>query len=141
MAKKAGRKANTTVSLRVAKLKSRLRQLILMDCYSKDEIFEILVEEFGVSERTIDRVYLSTKGEIIKRMSSLEEEELEKIKRMNLNRLEALIEITFDKNKYGDCIKAIETQNRMVGMNDQNIKLAGELNNNVSFDIKVGDED
>lgn len=90
-------------------LQKELAREMIMSCYPYNTIIMYLECCYGLSHDTAkNRVSTAAQEFILS-------EQFKDWKNMNLMRLDNILYKTYEAGKYGDAIKAIDTQNKMVG--------------------------
>lgn len=102
--------------------------------YENSDIIERLKEEFGYSDNSARKVVDKVK----KKLKQLLEKKYDKIAEENINRLEAIIDETYEQRKYNEMLKAIDTLNKIGGVYTTKLDINANLNN--EFVIKVRED-
>ena len=102
--------------------------------YENSDIIERLKDEFGYSDNSARKLVDKVK----KKLKQLLERKYDKIAEENINRLEAIIDETYEQRKYNEMLKAIDTLNKICGVYTTKLDINANLNN--EFVIKVRDE-
>lgn len=102
--------------------------------YENSDIIERLKEEYGYSDNSARKVVDKVK----KKLKQLLERKYDKIAEENINRLEAIIDETYEQRKYNEMMKAIELMGKLTGAFTTKVDINANLNN--EFVIKVRDE-
>ena len=102
--------------------------------YENSDIIERLKDEYGYSDNSARKVVDKVK----KKLKHLLERKYDKIAEENINRLEAIIDETYEQRKYNEMMKAIELMGKLTGAFTTKVDINANLNN--EFVIKVRDE-
>lgn len=102
--------------------------------YENSDIIERLKEEFGYSDNSARKLVDKVK----KKLKQLLERKYDKIAEENINRLEAIIDETYEQRKYNEMLKAIDLMGKLTGAYTTKLDINANLNN--EFVIKVRDE-
>lgn len=102
--------------------------------YENSDIIERLKEEYGYSDNSARKLVDKVK----KKLKQLLERKYDKIAEENINRLEAIIDETYEQRKYNEMLKAVDTLNKLTGAYTTKVDINANLNN--EFVIKVRDE-
>lgn len=102
--------------------------------YENSDIIERLKEEYGYSDNSARKVVDKVK----KKLKQLLERKYDKIAEENINRLEAIIDETYEQKKYNDMLKAIDLMGKFTGAFTTKLDINGTLNQ--EFKIKIRDE-
>lgn len=102
--------------------------------YENSDIIERLKEEYGYSDNSARKVVDKVK----KKLKNLLEKKYDKIAEENINRLEAIIDETYEQRKYNEMMKAIELMGKFTGAFTTKLDINGTLNQ--EFKIKIRDE-
>ena len=102
--------------------------------YENSDIIERLKEEFGYSDNSARKVVDKVK----KKLKQLLERKYDKIAEENINRLEAIIDETYEQKKYNEMLKAIDTLNKIGGVYTTKLDINGTLNQ--EFTIKIRED-
>lgn len=114
-----------------------LKELILMG-RPKTDVIEYLMGEWDMGEKPAQMLINEQCREIKELMKS--KDLVKKIRDKNITRLEAVIEHSYYNGRMADCIRAIEVQNRMFGLDNYNVNMNGELHNNLVFKVEIDGE-
>ena len=79
--------------------------------YENSDIIDRLKEEYGYSDNSARKVVDKVK----KKLKHLLERKYDKIAEENINRLEAIIDETYEQRKYNEMMKAIELMGKLTG--------------------------
>lgn len=105
--------------------------------WSKQDIIDRIVEEFGYSEKTaLYKLYVEANKLLESKMIYKAEE----LARRNLERLECVIEEAYDRGDNKLILNAIDLQNKTCGLYNTNVTLKNGTNENDKFIIKLLDE-
>lgn len=102
--------------------------------YENSDIIERLKEEYGYSDNSARKLVDKVK----KKLKQLLERKYDKIAEENINRLEAIIDETYEQRKYNEMLKAIDLMGKLTGAYTTKLDINANLNN--EFVIKVRDE-
>ena len=102
--------------------------------YENSDIIERLKEEFGYSDNSARKLVDKVK----KKLKQLLERKYDKIAEENINRLEAIIDETYEEKRYNEMLKAIDTLNKMGGVYTTKVDINGTLNQD--FVIKIRED-
>ena len=102
--------------------------------YENSDIIERLKEEYGYSDNSARKLVDKVK----KKLKQTLERKYDKIAEENINRLEAIIDETYEQRKYNEMLKSIDLLNKMGGIYTTRLDINANLNN--EFVIKVRDE-
>ena len=102
--------------------------------YENSDIIERLKEEYGYSDNSARKLVDKVK----KKLKQTLERKYDKIAGENINRLEAIIDETYEQRKYNEMLKSIDLLNKMGGIYTTRLDINANLNN--EFVIKVRDE-
>lgn len=102
--------------------------------YENSDIIERLKEEFGYSDNSARKLVDKVK----KKLKQLLERKYDKIAEENINRLEAIIDETYEQSKYNEMMKAIELMGKLTGAFTTKLDINANLNN--EFVIKVRED-
>lgn len=102
--------------------------------YENSDIIERLKEEFGYSDNSARKVVDKVK----KKLKNLLERKYDKIAEENINRLEAIIDETYEQRKYNEMLKAIDLMGKLTGIYTTKVDINANLNN--EFVIKVRED-
>lgn len=102
--------------------------------YENSDIIERLKEEYGYSDNSARKLVDKVK----KKLKQLLEKKYDKIAEENINRLEAIIDETYEQRKYNEMLKAIDLMGKLTGAYTTKLDINANLNN--EFVIKVRDE-
>ena len=102
--------------------------------FENSDIIERLKDEFGYSDNSARKLVDKVK----KKLKQLLERKYDKIAEENINRLETIIDETYEQRKYNEMLKAIDTLNKIGGVYTTKVDINANLNN--EFVIKVRDE-
>ena len=102
--------------------------------YENSDIIERLKEEYGYSDNSARKLVDKVK----KKLKQLLERKYDKIAEENINRLEAIIDETYEQRKYNEMLKAIDLMGKLTGAYTTKLDINGTLNQ--EFKIKIRDE-
>ena len=102
--------------------------------YENSDIIERLKEEFGYSYNSARKVVDKVK----KKLKQLLERKYDKIAEENINRLEAIIDETYEQRKYNEMLKAIDLMGKLTGAYTTKVDINGTLNQD--FVIKIRED-
>lgn len=102
--------------------------------YENSDIIERLKEDFGYSDNSARKVVDKVK----KKLKNLLEKKYDKIAEENINRLEAIIDETYEQRKYNEMMKAIELMGKFTGAFTTKLDINGTLNQ--EFTIKIRED-
>ena len=102
--------------------------------YENSDIIERLKEEYGYSDNSARKLVDKVK----KKLKQLLERKYDKIAEENINRLEAIIDETYEQKKYNEMLKAIDLMGKLTGAYTTKVDINGTLNQD--FKIKIRDE-
>ena len=102
--------------------------------YENSDIIERLKDEFGYSDNSARKLVDKVK----KKLKQLLERKYDKIAEENINRLEAIIDETYEQRKYNEMLKAIDLMGKLTGAYTTKVDINGTLNQD--FKIKIRDE-
>lgn len=102
--------------------------------FENSDIIERLKEEYGYSDNSARKVVDKVK----KKLKQLLEKKYDKIAEENINRLEAIIDETYEQRKYNEMLKAIDTLNKIGGVYTTKLDINGTLNQ--EFTIKIRED-
>ena len=102
--------------------------------YENSDIIERLKEEYGYSDNSARKLVDKVK----KKLKQLLERKYDKIAEENINRLEAIIDETYEQRKYNEMLKAIDLMGKLTGAYTTKVDINGTLNQD--FKIKIRDE-
>ena len=99
--------------------------------YENSDIIERLKDEFGYSDNSARKLVDKVK----KKLKQLLERKYDKIAEENINRLEAIIDETYEQRKYNEMLKAIDLMGKLTGAYTTKVDINGTLNQ--EFKIKI----
>ena len=102
--------------------------------YENSDIIERLKEEFGYSDNSARKLVDKVK----KKLKQLLERKYDKIAEENINRLEAIIDETYEQRKYNEMLKAIDLMGKLTGAYTTKVDINGTLNQD--FKIKIRED-
>ena len=102
--------------------------------YENSDIIERLKEEYGYSDNSARKVVDKVK----KKLKQLLERKYDKIAEENINRLEAIIDETYEQRKYNEMMKAIDLMGKFTGAFTTKLDINGTLNQ--EFKIKIRED-
>lgn len=102
--------------------------------YENSDIIERLKEEYGYSDNSARKLVDKVK----KKLKQLLERKYDKIAEENINRLEAIIDETYEEKRYNEMLKAIDTLNKIGGVYTTKLDINGTLNQ--EFTIKIRED-
>ena len=102
--------------------------------YENSDIIERLKDEYGYSDNSARKLVDKVK----KKLKQLLERKYDKIAEENINRLEAIIDETYEQRKYNEMLKAIDTLNKIGGVYTTKVDINGTLNQD--FVIKIRED-
>ena len=102
--------------------------------YENSDIIERLKEEYGYSDNSARKVVDKVK----KKLKQLLERKYDKIAEENINRLEAIIDETYEQRKYNEMLKAIDLMGKLTGAYTTKVDINGTLNQD--FVIKIRED-
>lgn len=82
---------------------------LIGDCFSKREIIDLLISTYNLSESVAFKRYKEALAEYVN------SEEFEEFRKVNIGRLDKIVKRAYEDKKYGEAIKAIDVQNKMIG--------------------------
>ena len=102
--------------------------------YENSDIIERLKDEYGYSDNSARKLVDKVK----KKLKQLLERKYDKIAEENINRLEAIIDETYEEKRYNEMLKAIDTLNKIGGVYTTKVDINGTLNQD--FVIKIRED-
>ena len=102
--------------------------------YENSDIIERLKEEYGYSDNSARKLVDKVK----KKLKQLLERKYDKIAEENINRLEAIIDETYEQRKYNEMLKAIDLMGKLTGAYTTKVDINGTLNQD--FTIKIRED-
>lgn len=102
--------------------------------YENSDIIERLKEEYGYSDNSARKLVDKVK----KKLKQLLERKYDKIAEENINRLEAIIDETYEQRKYNEMLKAIDLMGKLTGAYTTKVDINGTLNQ--EFKIKIRED-
>lgn len=129
--RKDGKKNMIPCKARYATAKQMVTRMVQMG-YDHSDINQKLVDEFGYTKESANDVIYKTAKEIDKKF----EKYADGVVYRNLKKLETLVSETYDKEKYKECMTALDLINKMTNVYTQNVKIDG----NGDFNIKIGNK-
>lgn len=102
--------------------------------YENSDIIERLKDEYGYSSNSARKVVDKVK----KKLKELLERKYDKIAEENINRLEAIIDETYEQRKYNEMLKAIDLMGKLTGAYTTKVDINGTLNQ--EFKIKIRED-
>ena len=102
--------------------------------YENSDIIERLKDEFGYSDNSARKLVDKVK----KKLKQLLERKYDKIAEENINRLEAIIDETYEQRKYNEMLKAIDLMGKLTGAYTTKLDINGTLNQD--FTIKIRED-
>lgn len=128
-----GKLSRSRANTRYSNASSMTLSLLRMN-YENSDIIERLKEEYGYSDNSARKVVDKVK----KKLKQLLERKYDKIAEENINRIEAIIDETYEQRKYNEMLKAIDTLNKMGGVYTTKLDINGTLNQD--FVIKIRED-
>lgn len=103
-------------------VQKNLIKRMLGECYSKQEIIDVVMDAYKISEACAKLRFKEAVAEYI--MS----EEFEEFRRINIGRLDTIVRRAYEENNYQAALKAIDIQNKMVdGYSPIKIEMDGQI--------------
>ena len=102
--------------------------------YENSDIIERLKDEYGYSDNSARKLVDKVK----KKLKQLLERKYDKIAEENINRLEAIIDETYEQKKYNEMLKAIDLMGKLTGAYTTKLDINGTLNQD--FTIKIRED-
>ena len=107
----------------------------IMHGRSREEVLQVLRDRYGYTERTAEIVY----GDVMHRVTNRMMMEANTIYDRNLQRLENIIDDSIEEEDMGGALKAIQEQNKMIGVGEKRNITIQNGEDTPEFKIKIED--